>query len=448
MSQERGEEKSTGLKTRHYKVARSIVPLRQRVPLAALITLLPGERGEEKRTGLKTRHYTVARCIALLRQGARLVAVLVVLLAGPVARGQSAKPAEAIALEQQGKLEEAAAVWRAVTAQNPRDAGAFASLGVVLSKEQKYPEAAAAYKKALALDRKLPGVELNLGLAEFKQGNFEAAIAPFRAALVAQPQNAQARALLGLSWYGAKRFAEAAKQLKVAAKSDPGNTELRRALAQSCLLAKEYECALEEFRQILQQDPDAAATHILMGEALDGLSRTPEAIAEFQTAAKAAPREPEVNFGLGYLYWKSHQYENAKIAFESELAVDANHAQSLAYLGDIELKANHPEEALALLNQAVKLKDDIRIAYLDLGTILMQQKQNKEALAALLRAEKLGPEQPEAHYRLARLYREMGNAAASQKEFERVRALHEKTEGDVGSKMAAPAPSLPPSSPN
>ena len=195
-----------------------------------------------------------ARCIVRLRQSATLVAVLVVLLPGLMTRGQSAKPAEAIALEQQGKLEEAAAAWRAVTAQNPRDAGAFASLGVVLSKEQKYPEAAAAYKKALALDRKLPGVELNLGLAEFKQGNFEAAIAPFRAALVAQPQNAQARALLGLSWYGAKRFAEAAKQLKVAAKSDPGNTELRRALAQSCLLAKEYECALEEFRQILQQD--------------------------------------------------------------------------------------------------------------------------------------------------------------------------------------------------
>src|SRR5216110_1055514 len=95
------------------------------------------ERGEEKSTGLKTRHYKVARCIALLRQGARLVAVLVALLAGPVARGQSAKPAEAIALEQQGKLEEAAAVWRAVTAQNPRDAGAFASLGVVLSKTRE-----------------------------------------------------------------------------------------------------------------------------------------------------------------------------------------------------------------------------------------------------------------------------------------------------------------------
>ena len=386
-----------------------------------------------------------ARCIVRLRQSATLVAVLVVLLPGLMTRGQSAKPAEAIALEQQGKLEEAAAVWRAVTAQNPRDAGAFASLGVVLSKEQKYPEAAAAYKKALALDRNLPGVQLNLGLAEFKQGNFETAIAPFRAALTAEPQNVQARTLLGLSCYGAKRFAEAAKQLRVAAKSDPGNLEFGRDRTAPGQYDRRVLAALV-FRQILQRDPDSAATHILLGEALDGLSRTPEAIAEFQAAAKAAPREPEVNFGLGYLYWKSHQYENAKSAFESELAVDANHAQSLAYLGDIELKANHPEEALALLNKAVKLKDDIRIAYLDLGTILMQQKQNKEALAALLRAKKLDPEQPEAHYRLARLYRNMGNIAASEKEFTKVRELHEKVEADVGSKMSAP--SLPPSSPN
>src|SRR5438105_11168681 len=162
-----------------------------------------------------------ARCIVRLRQSATLVAVLVVLLPGLMTRGQSAKPAEAIALEQQGKLEEAAAVWRAVTAQNPRDAGAFASLGVVLSKEQKYPEAASAYKKALALNPRLPGIQLNLGLAEFKQGRFEAAVAPLCAALAVDPNNMQARTLLGLSYYGTKRFAAAAQHLELSANSDP-----------------------------------------------------------------------------------------------------------------------------------------------------------------------------------------------------------------------------------
>ena len=84
--------------------------------------------------------------------------VLVVLaLATPVPLcSQAYTPAEAIALEQQGKYADAAQAWSAVTRANPRDAAAFASLGVVLSREQKYSEAAVAYEEAIALDPKLP----------------------------------------------------------------------------------------------------------------------------------------------------------------------------------------------------------------------------------------------------------------------------------------------------
>src|SRR5579859_5488348 len=100
---------------------------------------------------------------------------------------QNATPADALALEQAGKLAEAAQAWQSVVAQHPEDAAAAASLGSVLSRERKYPEAAAAYRKALKLNPKLKGVQLNLGLAEFKQGKFGAAIAPFRAALASDP---------------------------------------------------------------------------------------------------------------------------------------------------------------------------------------------------------------------------------------------------------------------
>src|ERR1700686_519493 len=110
---------------------------------------------------------------------------------------QTPTPADAIALERQGKLPKAPQAWLAVTERNPNDAAAFASLGVVLAKEQNYPQATSAYRKALRLNPKLPGVELNLGLAEFKQGHFPAAATALHAALAADPPNAQARTLLG-----------------------------------------------------------------------------------------------------------------------------------------------------------------------------------------------------------------------------------------------------------
>src|SRR5208282_984934 len=331
----------------------------------------------------------------------KIVWLLAALLCVTLLNAQTPTPSDAQALERQGKLPEAAEAWKAITAYNPRDAAAFASWGVVLSRLGNHPDAASAYRKALALNPNLPGIQLNLGLAEFKQGRFPEAIPPLRAALAADSHSVQARTLLGLSYYGTQRFAEAARYLKVAA-------------------------------------------HMLMGEALDGLERPADAIAEFQAAVKAAPREPGVHFGLGFLYWKSGQYDQAKTEFETELSIDPGYAQALAYLGDVELKMNDLEKALVLLKRAVDARDDIRIAYADMGSIYGQQKKYEEALAAYQRAVKLDPEQPDMHFRLGNLYRQMGNTAASEEEFAKSRTLHKKEDDALLKKLSNAPPAIHP----
>ena len=112
----------------------------------------------------------------------------------------------------------------------------------------------------------------------------------------------------------------------------------------------------------------------------------------------------------------------------------------MAYLGDIEMKKNNPEQALVLLRKAVELRNDIRIAYLDTGAILAQQNHTQEAIAALQRAERLDPSQPDAHLRLGRLYQASGNTAAAQKEFAKLRELHQKADEDIASKMSGASP--------
>jgi tetratricopeptide (TPR) repeat protein len=378
---------------------------------------------------------------SILKRVVWAAALASVLLPAQCVRGQSPEVAKALALERQGKFEEATQAWQVVTERNPRDAAAFASLGVALSRERKYQEAADAYRKSLALNPKLPGVSLNLGLAEFKLGLFQEAVAPLLGALAADGHNQQARALLGLSYYGAGKFAEASQELEIATKSDPANTELRQVLAQSCLWAKNYSCAVEQYRQILRLNPDSAAAHILSGQALDGLGRTPEAIEEFQAATKAAPQDANAMFGLGYLYWKQRQDELARAAFETALTIDANHAQALAYLGDIEMRQGS-EKALADLAKAIDLNRKIRIAYSDLGAIYMDQKRYPEALAALQQAVKLDPTQPDTHFRLGRLHQAMGNPAAAKLEFDKVRELQKKSEGSVMEKMGGAPPAL------
>ena len=382
--------------------------------------------------------------LSSIRMKPSLLGIAVVLMSWLPVQAQTPSPDRAMVLEKQGDLSGAEREWGRWLRDHPEDAEAFASLGVLLSKEGKYKDAAAAYRRAIALNAKLRGIQLNLGLAEFKQGEFQAAIAPFRTALAAEPNNIQARTLLGLSYYGTKRFDEAVQHLEIAAKSDVTNIQLHHVLAQSCLWAKKYSCALDEFRKIQEQDPDSVASHVLTAEALDGLGRTSEAIGEFQAAAKVAPREPNVHFGIGYLYWKQHKYDEAKSALEQELAIDSTNSQAMAYLGDIAIKQSDPAKALPLLKKAVQLKSDLRIAYLDLGILLADRKEFSEALAALRRAEELDPSQPDAHYRMGRIYKQMGDSAASEKEFAKVRELHEKDAVDIVHQMSNSPPPLKP----
>jgi tetratricopeptide (TPR) repeat protein len=367
----------------------------------------------------------------------------IMLLLGAFGLTQSQGPADAIALEQQGKFAESAQAWRQVIEKTPHDAGAYASLGVVLAKQAKYADAVMAYRKALAINPKLPGIQLNLGLAEFKQGHFRAAVPALKAALRESPGNGQANTLLGLSYYGDKQFAEAAETLKPIANGDPSNMELQQLTAQSCLWARDYPCALAGFQNILRQQPNSASAHILVGEALDGLGKTPEAIAEFQEAAKVSPREPNVHFGLGFLYWKSHDYDKAAQEFHAELTNDPNNAQALAYLGDTEMKLGNNEKAGALLKQAIHLRGDLRFAYIDMGVLLTEQKDYAGAVTALRKAIALDPKEADAHYRLAHALQAMGQSREAEQEFKKVQELHHESDTTLTPKMSPGPPPIP-----
>jgi tetratricopeptide (TPR) repeat protein len=149
-----------------------------------------------------------------------------------------------------------------------------------------------------------------------------------------------------------------------------------------------------------------------------------------------------VHFGLGYLYWKSQRYDEAKNEFQAELALDPRHGQAMAYLGDVEFKQNNLDRAISLLQEAISIKNDIRIAHMDLGTIFSQQKKYPQAVKALQRAIELDPKRSDAHYRLANVYKAMGNTIGAQEEFAKVRNLQENPKEDMVRKMSSSPPPL------
>lgn len=359
----------------------------------------------------------------------------------------------AFQLEQQGRLEDAAAAWRKISAAQPGNAEPYAHLGLIAARQENYAQAAQLDRKALLLNPRLPGLRLNLGLALFKAGDLKAAIPEFAQLLkAAPPQSNQAerlRILLGMSHYGLGQFAQAAPLLREAARRDPQNLPLRLALAHSCLWSKQYQCVLDTYHEILMLNAESAEADMLAGEALDELQDKAGAVAQFRAAEKANPHEPEVHFGLGYLLWSQRQYDEAEREFKLELENDPAHPQSMLYLGDLYMQSNRPEQAEPLLRKAIALDPSLWRAHLDLGILNADAKRNAAAIEELKTAAKLNPADVNIHWRLGRVYRGMGQTGAAKAEFDKASKLNKAADETLFRKMSggksgqAAAPAAP-----
>jgi tetratricopeptide (TPR) repeat protein len=349
----------------------------------------------------------------------------------------------ALALEQQGRNDEAASQWRALLKLAPSDPEPYAHLGLIESRQGNFKEAAGFYRKALSIGPKLPSVELNLGLALFKGGELKEAADVFQPMLHQLPpasaQAQQVTLLLGMSYYGMAQYAQAVPYLKAAEERDPQSLPLLLALAHSYLWSRQFKAVMDVYQKILAVNPDSAEADMLAGEALDEMKDNEGSTKMFRAAVAANPKEPNAHFGLGYLLWTQKQYPEAAREFEAELANDPNHAQAMLYLADSRMQLNQPDQARPLLEKVETLDPSLPLAHLDLGILYTDAGDNAAALRELERAEKLIPDDVNVHWRLGRLYRAMGKKEEARAEFDKASTLNKAADEDLYKKIASGA---------
>ncbi len=343
---------------------------------------------------------------------------------------------DALALEQQGRNAEAEQIWQTIAQAQPKDAEAFAHLGLLEARQHHYDEAVSFYRKALALAPSLPGLELNLGLALFKGDHFQESIQPFTAELRRHPGDPRLITLLGMAHYGMGDYLVAVPYLKQAAERDPQNLALRLTLAHSCMWSKQYDCVLNVDKEILALSAESAEADMLTGEALDEKGDTPGATEQFRMAAKANPKEPNVHFGLGYLLWKQKQFEEASREFQAEIENDPQNVQALQYLGDSYIELTDLQKARSVLEKAAAISPDAALAHRDLGIVYSQTGEQEKAVAEFRKAIELNPEDVAPHWRLARLYQAMGRKDEAKTEFAKASSMNKETNDALFKKMS------------
>jgi tetratricopeptide (TPR) repeat protein len=359
------------------------------------------------------------------------------------AKPQTNADQTALSLEQQGKSIEAEEAWKALSKARPGDPAPFAHLGLLEARQEHYPQAIAFYRKALALDPVMPGLRLNMGLALFKDGQYKLAIEMFTPLLKASASNSdetqRLTVLIGMSYYGLGKYSEASPYLKKASDRDAQNLPLLLALAHSCLLSSQYPCVLDAFHRMVALNADSAEADMLVGEALDEMTDRIGATREFRAAVQANPKEPNVHFGLGYLLWIQGQTQEAAQQFQAELKNDPEHLQAMLYLADSWIQLNRMEDARPLLEKLVKLNPASSMGHRDLGIVYAETSRAPDALREFKTAVALKPDDVNAHYRLGRLYRTMGNAALAKVEFDKSRNLNKSADDALLKAMSKPS---------
>lgn len=163
-----------------------------------------------------------------------------------------------------GRLDPAAALYRAILAATPRDAATRANLGLILKAQGRLDDAVACLRQALEHNPALAGVWANLGRAERDAGRPVPAAAAFRLALVLAPDDAGTHAM-------------ASNLLREAGRPDEAAAAARRAAALA---------------------PGAPGARVNLGVALRALHRTGDAVAAFRTATALAPADLAALNGL------------------------------------------------------------------------------------------------------------------------------------------------------
>ncbi len=395
--------------------------------------------------------------IILVRNRSIFLALILVGCTFPVLP-QSDQRQAAFLLEQQGKVAEAEAAWRALSTAHPSNPEPYAHLGLLEARQEHYTEAIAFYRKAMALNPSMPRLRFNLGLAYFKAGEYKNAILQLRPLLKAQPAASadeiqRVTLLLGMSHYGLGEFTAATPYLKQAAASDAQNLTLQLTLAHSCLLSKQYQCVLDQFHRIIALNPDSAEAHMLAGEALDEMKDTVNSTLEFRAAVQANPKEPNVHFGLGYMLWMQGLNQEAVQEFQAELNNYPEQSLAMLYMADSEIKLNQLEAARPLLEKVVLVAPNNSMAHLDLGIVYIEAGQKEDALRELKKVIALKPDDTSAHWRLSRLYRSMGKTAEANAELAKTKTINKAGEDSllhVFSEASQPAskPQAAPAQPN
>ena len=356
--------------------------------------------------------------------------------------------AAAIALHQQGQLDQAHQGYGAILASDSGNAAAHHYLGL-LEHQRGNPMAALPHlRTAVQSEAAEPFYWVNLGNLLKDLQRPQEAEAAYQRALAREPGDALALYNLGHLYQLYGRWSEAATSFGKATVAQADFVLAWQKLAAMELRANRREQALAAAERAVALAPDDAASWFHLADGLGRFARWPESLealerclalqpqfaeawnnlglarkqqgdragakAAFEAALEQAPPSDPANASLAaetcsnlaQLELDDHQLQGAQQWSERALALDPQNAQVQFTKGNVLNALGEYELAASALRRALELQSDFPEALNNLGNILLNLRRHSESIATFERAISQRSDYAEALANLANAQRE------------------------------------------
>jgi tetratricopeptide (TPR) repeat protein len=191
------------------------------------------------------------------------------------------------------------------------------------------------------------------------------------------------------------------------------------------------ELSTRASQRLLTTAPGSPQAHQLNAEVLEMQEKPNEAVEEYRKVLALNPRAPGIHYRIGRLLLAGPRgpttLDDGRREFEQELTIDPGNAAAEYELGEMARQARHWDQAIEHFARAAQLEPEFTETFIGLGKSLVSAGRAQDAVAPLENAVKLEPQNPNAHYQLSFAYRRLGRDEEAQKELAAYKETHEKS---------------------
>ncbi|MBC7618353.1 MAG: tetratricopeptide repeat protein [Candidatus Saccharibacteria bacterium] len=319
---------------------------------------------------------------------------------------------EANGFLDQGKLEEAAQVYRAAVAENPALSEAHLNLAYVLGELKNNAEAKLHFAQALAFDNDNFDAHYLSALLAIDEDDTEQAILFSINALRVKPSSSEATATLYKVLALRGEFGKIEERIESLSNVNENPAKVQVDIActfatmacQGALRETLNQMALKHFEAAIELDDSYIHTFTNQGLLLMVMGQHDAAIDNFRRAIFVNPSFAEAYYYLAIVCQTTHRMEAALENIIKAISINPDHADSYTILADINWRLGKFEESVFAYKISIEKSPASVDAYMRLSGLLAELGLHDEALDTVHKAVKIRGDSPEVYYALGNIY--------------------------------------------